>query len=125
MEKMKYSKDQIDVFIEYNERFYRLARLEGDAEVGIERRVGSLLADAERTGKLLNTSALASSVGVSRTKMRRLIDKWAADGKVKRVKSGASVCIVMTEKRRKFAEEGSVKLIELILECADKIRELK
>ncbi len=125
MGKKKYSKDQIDVFIEYNERFYRLARLEGDAEVGIERRVGSLLTDAERTEKLLNTSALASSVGVSRPKMRRLIDKWEADGQVRRVKSGAAVCIVMTETRRNLAEESSAQLVDLILECADKIRELE
>ncbi len=123
--KANYSKKQLDIFIEYNQKFYRIERVEGDYDANIERRVGALLADALRTGNQLNTSALASSVGISRPKMRSLIDIWEAAGMVQRVKSGAATCIVMTEARYELAEYNAGKMIDLILECADKIRNLE
>jgi len=120
--KSKYNTRQIAAGLLWNDLFYLNTR--GSRDVWMERRVGSIIMACEARGDRANNSLIARELGVSRFKLRKMLDAWEASGNFNRVREGRHVYIELSAKRTETAISRSEAMIDTILKCADDIRAL-
>ncbi len=118
----KYNTRQIAAGILWNDLFYLNSR--GSRDAWLERRVGSIITACKARGGRADNSMIARELGVSRFKLRKLLDNWEANGIINRVQDGRHVYVELSDRRTELAISRSETMIDMILKCADDIRAL-